>query len=163
MKRFFALAAVALVGVLALPAIASAGNDVARGNGTSANFDFFEEFAFNAQSNFNGSEPSGHAVFVEPDQDPDQKIVGRVTCLSVIGNQATISGDVTDVTPGTFPGFAIRSFIIRAVDNTEVGLPDQIDYFFSSGLPPPPPSCGAFTFFPSPIVDGQIVVKDATS
>lgn len=163
MNRLVALAAITGIAVLAVPAVASAGNDVARGNGTDST-DVFEEIAFNARSNFNGTEATGNVTFTEPDQDPDQKISGHVTCLSVIGNQATIAGVVTDISPGVFPGFTLQGFVMRAIDNTEIGLPDQVSTFFLTSAPPPPPSCAAgFVFFPQPLVDGQIVVKDATS
>ena len=160
-RRVMALAVVA-ASLLAAPAVAGAQNDVAKGNGT-ASFSSFSQFSFNAQSNFNGTGASGNATFTNPNADPNQVIKGRVTCLSVIGNQANISGEVIDVQGFTFPT-TIQSFTITALDSGKFGTtPDAVSYTFSSAPPPPPPTCTAFTFTPIPIFDGEITIKDANS
>ena len=91
-------------------------------------------------------------------------IKGRVTCLSVLGNEATISGDVTDV-QGFTSETTIRSFLIRASDAGKFSpTADAVTYTFSSNPPGPEPSCIAgFTITPFPIFSGEIVVKDANS
>jgi hypothetical protein len=163
MKRLIVVVALATTVLLAVPAFAAAQNDVARGSGVFS-FSSFSQFSFNAQSNFNGTGASGSASFTNPNADPNQVIKGRVTCLSVIGNEATISGDVTDVQGFTFET-TIRSFIIRAEDSGKFSVtPDGVNYTFSTAPPPPEPSClGAFAFTPFPIFSGEIVIKDANS
>jgi hypothetical protein len=163
MKRWLAGATLGVAGLLAFPVLASAGNDVARGNGTSLSFP--REFNFNAQSNFNGSGASGSVSFTNPDSDPDTTFKGRVTCLQVIGNTAQMSGDIIDISGGQAQFFSTtRSFILRAIDSGRFATtPDQVGYFVSSALPPPPPTCVVFSPFTSPIFDGEIVIKDATS
>lgn len=163
MKRLSLVLALAATVLLAVPAFASAQNDVARGSGVFS-FSSFNHFSFNAQSNFNGTGASGSASFTNPNTDPNQTIKGRVTCLSVVGNEATISGDVTDVQGFTFET-TIRSFVIRATDSGKFGVtPDLVNYVFLSTPAPPEPSCAAsFTFTPFPIFSGEIVIKDANS
>ena len=163
MKRLLAVLAVATAGLLSLPALASAGNDVARGNGVSPFFP--SDFSFNAQSNFNGTQPSGSVTFTDPDRDPNLTFKGRVTCLNVVLNDATISGEITDVSGGDAGFFSTtRSFVIHAVDSGKFATgPDLVSYVTSSALPPPPPSCAAFVLTPFPIFSGEITVKDANS
>src|SRR5687767_13421063 len=163
MKRLAAALALATSVLLAVPAFAAAQNGGARGNGVSQ-CSSFSKFSFNAQSNFNGTGSSGSASFTNPSSDPNQVIKGRVTCLSVIGNEATISGDVTDVQGFTF-NTTIRSFVIRAEDSGKFGVtPDAVNYTFLSTPPPPEPTCAAaFTITPFPIFSGEIVIKDANS
>jgi hypothetical protein len=163
MKRLIVVVALATTVLLAVPAFAAAQNDVARGSGVFS-FRSFSQFSFNAQSNFNGTGASGSASFTNPNADPNQVIKGRVTCLSVIGNEATISGDVTDVQGFTFET-TIRSFIIRAEDSGKFAVtPDLVNYTFLSTPAAPEPSClSGFTFTPFPIFSGEIVIKDANS
>ena len=160
MRKLLIVAGLAL---FAFPAVASAGNDVARGNGLTFG-SFPPEFSFNAQSNFNGTGASGNVSFTNTNTDPNQTFKGRVTCLQVIGNQASMSGDITDV-QGFPPGFTATAFVLRATDSGKFGTtPDMVEYFFLSTPPPPAPGClGTFTLFPFPIQSGEIVIKDSNS
>jgi hypothetical protein len=162
MKRSLLCAALAALTLLALPALAAAGNDVAKGNGF-FQFSSFSQFSFNAQSNFNGTDATGSATFTNPNADPNQSIKGRVTCLFVAGNVATIAGEVTSVQGNLFT--TIRSFYITAEDSGKFGTaPDAVNYFFSVNPPPSDVACTApFTITPFPIAQGDIVVKDANS
>ena len=161
MRKLLIVAGLAL---FAFPAVASAQNDVARGSGFTFG-SFPSEFSFNAQSNFNGTEASGSVSFTNTNTDPNQTYKGRVTCLQVIGNQATMSGDITDIQG--FPVFTgPTAFVLRATDTGKFGTaPDMVDYFLLFGAPPPPaPSCLAgFTLFPFPIQSGEIVIKDSNT
>jgi hypothetical protein len=157
MKGLFTALTVVLV--FAAPATAVAGSDVARGNGTRSG-DSFEEFSINARSGFDGSQPSGSITFTEPDQDPNQRFRGDVTCLRVVGNQATMSGPLTEKPLGSLS----QSFVVRVIDNSELALADQLAFITTSLPPPPAPTCaGTFFLFPAPILRGDIDVTDATS
>lgn len=163
MRRVLAGVALALAALLAFPALASAQNDVARGSGFTF-FSFPRQFNFNAQSNFNGTQPSGSVSFTDTNTDPNQTYKGRVTCLSVVGNVATMSGEITDVQG--FPVFGAPTvFVLTATDSGKFAVtPDLVRYFVTSGTPPPPPTCVTFTpFVGSPIESGEIVIKDSNS
>ena len=164
MKKVLAGLVLTAAGLLTLPAMAGAGNDVARGSGV-ATSSFPEQFSFNAQSNFNGSGASGNVTFTDTDFDPNLTIRGRVTCLQVIGDTAQMSGDITDISGSGAQFFTTaRSFILRAVDSGKfASAADQVGYVISSALPPPPPTCIVFAPFISPIFSGEIVIKDSNS
>jgi hypothetical protein len=163
MRRLLVSLTLAAIALLALPALASAQNDVARGSGFTL-FSFPQQFSFNAQSNFNGSEPSGSVSFTDTNTDPNQTFKGRVTCLSVVGNVATMSGPITDVQG--FPVFGVvNSFVLTATDTGKFGVtPDLVRYFTTSAPPAPAPTCVTFTgFVGQPIQSGEIVIKDSNS
>lgn len=157
MKRSMAALGLALFGLLVSPAFAGAANDVARGHGTIFTTQAFD---FNAQSNFNGTLPSGKLTITFTNTDPNLKYVGDVTCLSVIDNKAAFSGNIKSVNPQR-AGETSRSYFAVAEDNDKPGDgKDQFAYTFLGTPPPPPPSCTAFQLTAFPIDNGDIIVND---
>lgn len=93
--------------------------------------------------------------------DPVVPFSGRVTCLNVVDNVAVISGVITS-TGGPVPeGSAIR---FSVADNGDSG--DTTSGFMVSGGPLPPEDQLVLCLTPLPppgaVVDGNIVVEDAT-
>jgi hypothetical protein len=72
-------------------------------------------------------------------------VSGRVTCLTVMDNRATVGGEVTESTTTPFP--VGSGLTIQVDDNEQAGTPD--------GFCPPP-------VFTQPIERGNFVVHDAT-
>jgi hypothetical protein len=86
---------------------------------------------------------------------------GTLDCLNVVGNVATMSGVVTDISPATPPFFVVGSNIVfQVIDNGEGANapPDLISltFFFGTG---PPPGCAGFGIFANiPIEHGNVKV-----
>jgi hypothetical protein len=87
---------------------------------------------------------------------------GILDCLSVVGNVATMSGVVTDITPGLGDPFLVGNFIVfQVIDNGEGSNapPDLISltFFFPAGSPNP--GCTGFGIFATiPIEQGNVQV-----
>src|SRR6516162_9174497 len=87
---------------------------------------------------------------------------GTLDCLNVIGNVATMSGVVTDITPGLGNPFVVGNFIVfQVIDNGEGSNapPDLISltFFFPAGSPNP--GCTGFGVFATiPIEHGNVQV-----
>jgi hypothetical protein len=135
----------------------AADSDYARG--TVKRFGF-EEWRFNASSNFNGTNPQGTVKFTRTDFDPDAVVTGRVTCLLVTGSSARIIAEVTDVrsSGGAF-NFA-QSMVISTTDSGK--FPNNEPDLFTGGVSSgpatnvcPPPSPGGT------VIDGEVIVHDA--
>ncbi len=90
---------------------------------------------------------------------------GRVTCLVVNGNRATIGGEVTRNRPvapgGVLPNPAVGSgVLIDVVDNDDNGVPDSANFTFR---PAPPTVCPTLNSHQFPIDEGNFIVHDAAS
>jgi hypothetical protein len=82
-------------------------------------------------------------------------VSGRVTCLTVMDNRATVGGEVTESTTTPFP--VGSGLTIQVDDNEQAGTPDGVNVFgtVSPGFCPPP-------VFTQPMNRGNFVVHDAT-
>jgi hypothetical protein len=78
-----------------------------------------------------------------------------VTCLTVVGNRATIGGRVKRVR-GEFSG---RGVLFDVTDNTTPTGQPTADLFRSQTLPEPPQLCPAPTLAERAVVKGDIVVE----
>lgn len=151
---------VAMVVTAAVPGVGSAQN-----NGTDravAHVDVqeFNNFRWDvsARSNFNGTEPSGSFRFEDRNQDPNFVISGEVTCLQVAGNVALVGGVVTDVRGGTTNVNAVQ---IAMTDSGKFGTtPDLFGAFFTIFPPGTPPPCPS-NIFQGPVIEGEVIVRDA--
>ena len=88
---------------------------------------------------------------------------GTITCLNVVGNVATMSGVLTDVTPGLGDPFLVGNFIQFQVTDTGEGSnapPDLISLtlFFPTGTPDPGCTVPQITAT-IPILDGNVQVR----
>jgi hypothetical protein len=85
-----------------------------------------------------------------------------ISCLSVSGNVATMSGVVTDISPSLAPFFVAGNFIsFQVIDNGNggSGTPDEISLtsFYPTGSSDP--GCtGTGTFANIPILHGNVTV-----
>jgi hypothetical protein len=154
MRKIVALLCTALV--LALPAAASAAaQPSANGNGSLG----FNDFNFGARGTLFSAD--GHITFTQNFGGGDVKFTGRVNCLNIFLNRATLSGNITSVRPQIFlPANTPTDFFAIAVDNGEPGeFRDQ--FFFTSFIPSPTfaPTCVApLNVTPQTITDGNIDV-----
>jgi hypothetical protein len=92
----------------------------------------------------------------------DIKWHGRITCLNVVGNVATMSGVVTDITPGLGDPFLVGNFIqFQVIDMGEGNNapPDLISLtlFFPQGTTDPGCTVPQITAT-IPILDGNVQV-----
>src|SRR5207248_467128 len=107
----------------------------------------------NARSNADGTDPRGHiAVSGTP---PVQTYRGRVTCLSVVGNQATVGMEILKSSDPTMVG---KGELWSVFDGADARIPDRI-----AGYPmtPAPPTVCPPLFFNVPIVSGDYRISDA--
>lgn len=140
----------------------SAGNrDFAAGGGST----FAWRFGFGATgitSEADGGDPHG-AVNFQGLGPTYPTFHGRVTCLAVLGNIATVGGAAEIVFPpfGTFHGFA---FVVQ--DNGEPVGGQPVDLFGAIALlpsPPPEEGCVFPLLFPpvTPLSEGNVTVHDS--
>jgi hypothetical protein len=80
----------------------------------------------------------------------------RVTCLSVIGNRATIG---TEIVKSNNPALEGQGQLWSVVDNGQAGGTDRIAGF---PITPEPPTRCPPLFFNVPVVAGNYVIGDAT-
>jgi hypothetical protein len=113
----------------------------------------------NAKSGPSGVDPRGHVAFhAAPPAVPFPiDIQGRVTCLTIVGNQAIVGLVVTQSKEPGIPEGAGGIFTI-----VDMGEPGTLDRFEGSPLPAPPAVC-APPFPGRPITHGNFVVHDATA
>jgi hypothetical protein len=83
---------------------------------------------------------------------------GEVTCLSVVGNRATVGGEITQA-QGELEGFEGFGILIIVEDNGEGDEPN--DGVISSVVATPPEQCSV-PFEVRPIEQGDYIVHDAT-
>jgi hypothetical protein len=131
----------------------------ATGSGHFAVSDDLRTFTFNANKN-NGvtqGQTEGN------NRNANIKWHGTITCLDVVGNVATMSGVVTDITPGLGDPFLVGNFIQFQVTDMGEGNnapPDLVSLtlFFPVGTPDPGctvPQINATV----PILDGNVQVR----
>jgi hypothetical protein len=121
---------------------------------------------FSAKSSFNGTNPSGSARFTFRNEDPDQVFSGEVTCLSVQGGSANLSGPITEarggstLTAGGQP-FEPRSFVITAFDRGKFSPDPDFAGFVLSSAPATEVNCNTQGAPVAPVREGDVVVRDA--
>lgn len=109
MRALFALLAL----VIALPALAGPGRQVASGSGQLHWNDEWRNFTFHAQVGQDGLvRGKGHIV----NRANDNRVHFSIDCLTITDNVATMTGVVTDTTD---PTFADSPVWFRVVDNGE--------------------------------------------
>jgi hypothetical protein len=169
MKRILAALTLALFCSVAL-AVSAANATHSKGTGPnydfvngSGIFDFLEggtqKLHVNAKSAADGSQPQGKVFVQSKGNSPagfDVDLKVDVTCFHVVGNSASIGGEVTR---SNSPDFPVGSgALIFVTDNGEPG--DQ-DSFFGNRTETPPEVCPA----PEPRSSensGDFIVHDAT-
>lgn len=116
-------------------------------------------FTFNANTDISGNttgQTQGN------NRNAGVKWHGTLDCLNVVGNVATMSGVITDITPGLGDPFLVGNFILfQVIDNGQGqnGPPDLISltFFFPQGSPNP--GCTGFGIFATiPIEHGNVKV-----
>lgn len=140
-----------LIAAASATASASPAQDSVRGHITEPDGRRIE---FNAHSNPDGTDPWGHiAVNFHPDENVIEHF--DVTCVAVLGNRATIIGELKHVSP---PGFAtaVTGVVVWVTDNEALGIPDEYAY----NLVPPPAPCQPIVFPLFPLLTGKIEVRD---
>jgi hypothetical protein len=112
------------------------------------------EVRVHARSDAAGGHPRGHVdVHNIP---PLASYRGRVTCLRVVGSQATVG---IEIVKSTDPALEGQGELWNVFDGGPTGQPDRIaGYPFTSG---PPTVCPPL-FFTVPVISGDYVVQDAT-
>jgi hypothetical protein len=115
-------------------------------------------FTFNAETDSSGVTTGQTQAF---SRSSGIKWHGTLDCLNVVGNVATMSGVVTDISPATPPFFVVGSHILfQVIDNGEGSNapPDLISltFFYGTGFNP---GCTGFgTFATIPIEHGNVKV-----
>jgi hypothetical protein len=107
----------------------------------------------NARSDATGTDPKGR-LLVEG-APPIVPYRGRVTCLNVVGNTATVG---IEIVKSTDPAMEGRGQLWSVVDGGDSGNPDRIAGF---PLTPSPPTVCPLLFFNVPVVSGDYVIHDA--
>ena len=171
MHRVFAIAAVAASSLLVAPGVASAthsngsgpNNDLVNGSVKLEGVTPFGPVSIhvhvNAMSGPSGADPRGHLFFDgNPPGFPPLDFRGRITCMFVLGNRATVGGEVTNSkTP--FPPEG-SGFVFSFED---VGPPGSGDKFEGGPFPvPPPPGFCPPPFAQRSSTSGNILVHDGT-
>jgi hypothetical protein len=115
-------------------------------------------FTFNATADSSGNTTGQTQGF---NRNAGIKWHGTINCLNVVGNVATMSGVVTDITPGLGSPFVVGSNIVfQVIDNGEGSNapPDLISLTFFFGPGPPQPCTGLGIFATIPIEHGNVQV-----
>jgi hypothetical protein len=171
MKRLLAALTLALLCSVALAVSAA---NATHSNGTGPNHDFVngsgildfgpvfgdgatEKFHVDAKSAADGSQAQGKMFLQEKNFPIDQSFQADVTCLNVVGNSASIGGEVTrSNNPGIPEGSGVQAFV------TDNGEPGDQDRYFGAFTESPPEVCPP----PNPRIaseKGNFVVHDATT
>jgi hypothetical protein len=115
-------------------------------------------FTFNAQTDSSGVTTGQTQAF---SRSSGIKWHGTLDCLNVVGNVATMSGVVTDISPETPPFFVVGSHILfQVIDNGQGSNapPDLISltFFYGTGTNP---GCTGFGIFATiPVEHGNVKV-----
>jgi hypothetical protein len=116
-------------------------------------------FTFNANRDSSGNTTGQTQGF---NRNAGIKWHGTINCINVVGNVATMSGVITDVTPGLGDPFLVGNFILfQVIDNGEGSNPPpdliSLTFFFPAGSPDP--GCTGFGIFATiPIEHGNVQV-----
>ena len=134
--------------------------DVAEGSGTAISTGPQFTFAIDARSGITGENAIGTMTYADA---LNVTITADVNCLEVTGNRALVAGIITDSpieAPRTGAVGQTMSFVVE--DSGEQGGPDLLTPRFGGEGP-----CTIATWIPqpelSPIVSGEIVVRDCTA
>ena len=113
------------------------------------------EVRIDARSDATGTDPKGYLVV--DGAPPIVPYRGRVSCLHVVGNQATIG---IEIVKSSDPALVGRGELWSVVDGGGSGNPDRI-----AGYPmtPTPPTFCPLLFFNVPVISGDYVIHDAAS
>ena len=160
MRRLPVVALSAVV-LAAIPTIATAKHGPGNGKGPkhdlvvgSARFSApVARVRINAKSGPNGENPRGHFFLAQS----GLQFRGSVTCVLVVGNQASVGGMVTRSSVGGPP--VGSGFIQLTEDNGSPGRNDRSETML---VPNPPATCPAPTQPALVLAKGNYVVKDAT-
>jgi hypothetical protein len=115
-------------------------------------------FTFNASTDTSGVTTGQTQAF---SRSSGIKWHGSLDCLNVVGNVATMSGVVTDISPSTPPFFVVGSHIqFQVIDNGQGqnASPDLISltFFFGTGFDPGCTGTGVFATIP--VEHGNVTV-----
>jgi hypothetical protein len=166
MKRLLAALFLALLASLALavnPANTTHSNgqgpqmDLAAGTGQlDAAGLALKEAHVNAMSSPSGGNPQGHFYLEAANPSfGDLDVRGRVTCLQVIGNRATVGGVIER---SKDPSFPTGTGILLWVRDDDEGVGDGVDYTLVDS---PLQECQGFNEPIEPINQGNFLVHDA--
>jgi hypothetical protein len=163
MKRMLAplLMALCLLVPMAASATHSPGNgpDMDKVDGTVEDL-FPSTLHVNATSDPDGANPSGH-LWYRADASSFSPVfdeVGEVTCLNVLGNDATIGMRIDRSKAPGFPGVG-NGFLFYVSD---YGEPGDLDSHLDIPTLTPPTTCPTPVPFAFPQKNGNFVVHDAT-
>jgi hypothetical protein len=117
-------------------------------------------FTFNASTDTSGVTTGQTQAF---SRSSGFKWHGTINCLNVVGNVATMSGVVTDISPSTPPFFVVGSNILFQVIDNGSGKnapPDLISltFFFGPGSANNPGCTGFGVFANIPVEEGNVKV-----
>ena len=110
------------------------------------------EVRINARSNATGTDPRGHMTV---DATGIHSYRGGVTCLNVVGNEATIG---IEIEKSSDPALEGQGELWSVVDGAGTGQPDRIAGY---EITPTPPTACPELFFNVPVISGDYVVHDA--
>ena len=117
MRRITALVATAASTVAVVTGSGGAASQPsANGNGSISSF---QNLSFSARGVGFGA--AGHVTVTGANTDPNTVTKGRVNCLTIINNQAYISGNIVSLSPAQNPATAPTDFFAFAEDNGEPG------------------------------------------
>jgi hypothetical protein len=111
------------------------------------------EVRIDARSDPTGADPKGHLVVAGA--PPIVPYRGRVTCLNVVGNQATVG---IEIVKSSDPALEGQGQLWSVFDGDGSGIPDRIAGYH---LTPTPPTECPLLFFNVPVVSGDYVIHDA--
>ena|SRR5436190_7913303 len=154
-KRFSVLTSVVLLSLSVMTALSSAAaGDSAKGRGTTPQ----ERFSFQAQGTGALDRANGSSSVTLTSLDPNITITGNVTCMTIVGKDAAIGGQITSVKPAGAAaalGFA-QGFLIFAEDNSKPSNGLDLYEFTTEQLPPA--ACPAPFGFGSNVISGDIAI-----
>ena len=140
-RRFGAILSAGVACALLLPGVATATQQQQLAAGTGTLICCGSPMVHvNSQSDQGGVNPRGHFWIRYP---TGVEFGGRVTCLSVLGNNAGLTGHIELVKVANLAaGFVEGNYLtIRIMDNGEPGTADMVN--FDPGSPTAAPSCAA--------------------
>jgi hypothetical protein len=115
-------------------------------------------FTFNASTDTSGVTTGQTQAF---SRSSGIKWHGSINCLDVVGNVATMSGVVTDISPVTPPFFVVGADIVfQVIDNGQGqnASPDLISLTFFNTPGNPFPCAGNGVFATIPVEHGNVTV-----
>lgn len=117
------------------------------------------KFTFSSTATGAADRANGSFRYTNPNTDPNERVLGNVTCQRIIGNWASVGGVITS---SNSPFFLVGSpFQIVVNDDAKPGDGFDDFFWFSSGQPGMPPVCQAPFEFEQNIRDGDIVIDRA--